>query len=87
MIKLRELLKEIDSYWMSSVFGPTKVAKKGFIAPLTGKDVGKYVVVYKDENTLVKGTRLYDTEAEAQEIANFTKSNNIVVKQIGFGKG
>ena len=87
MIKLKELITEVDSYWMSSVLGPTKIAIKGFVAPLTGKDVGKYVVVYKDENTLVKGTRLYNTEAEAQKIVDLVKDTNVVIKQIGFGQG
>jgi len=74
MIKLKPLL-EIENH------------NKGFNPPLVWKDVGKFCVVYKDEDSLVKGTRLYDTFDKAKEIVDLINDPNVVVKQIGFPNG
>jgi hypothetical protein len=52
-------------------------------SPLIGPvDSGKYVLVYKQENTLVKGTRPYDTWKEAKQLLDLINDSGIVIKKI-----
>lgn len=64
---------------------------RGFEPTFTWDDIGKFIVVYKKEETLVKGTRLYDTYKEAKKISNLINQNfgndEVKVMELGFGRG
>jgi hypothetical protein len=57
-------------------------SKKGFRPCLSYSDIGKYCVVYRDEDSLVKGTRLYEKRSEAEYWVKLIGDPNIVVKQV-----
>ena len=61
--------------------------KRGFSPIISVEDIGKYVIVYRKENTLVKGTRPYNTKEEAQKLLDLMDDPNIVIKRIAAPRG
>ena len=41
---------------------------RGFTPAISFKDLGKFCIVYRDENTMVKGSKLYDTFEDADKM-------------------
>jgi hypothetical protein len=73
---IREVIKEID------FTHKCHQNHRGFMPVISSVDVGKYVLVYKQENTLVKGSRPYDTREEAQKILDLLDDPDVVIKII-----